>query len=49
MSSRGWTVKLNGKVIDTVFFDRDCDSDYVKRSLVDHDGYNPNINVYPGK
>ena len=31
---------------DTVFYDEDCDAEYVKFSLVNHDGYNPNITVY---
>lgn len=31
--------------VDTVFFDSDCDHQYVKRSLVDHDGYPSNIVV----
>lgn len=29
--------------IDTVFFNKDCDADYVKRSLIDHDGYRSDI------
>lgn len=45
MKSIGWIVKLNGKEIDKVFYDIDCDADYVKRGLVEHDGYNPNITV----
>lgn len=40
-----WNVYLNGKKIDTVFFDSYCDADYVKRALVDHDGYHPGIKV----
>ena len=31
--------------VDTVFFDNDCDSQYVKRSLIDHDGFPSNIAV----
>ena len=38
-------VYLNGKVIDTVFFDNNCDSEYVRTSLIDHDGYNHRIEV----
>ena len=45
MKSNAWTVTLNGKHIDTVFFDADCDADYVYRALVNHDGYNPGIKV----
>lgn len=40
-----WDVILNGKVIDTVWFTKDCDADYIRRSLIDHDGYHPNITV----
>ena len=40
-----YIVTLNGKHIDTVFYN-DCERvDDVKRSLVDHDGYNPAIVV----
>ena len=45
MPHTAWNVTLNGKHIDTVFFDADCDADYVYRSLVNHDGYNPGIKV----
>ena len=31
--------------VDTVFFDNDCDQQYVKQSLVDHDGFPSNIRV----
>jgi hypothetical protein len=44
-----WDVILNGKVVDTVWYTKDCDADYVRRSLVDHDGYNPNITVRRSK
>lgn len=40
-----WNVYLNGRLINTVFYDDDCDADYVKRGLVDHDGFNPGIVV----
>lgn len=40
-----WNVYLHGKWIDTVFFTKDCDADYVYRALVDHDGYNSGIKV----
>lgn len=29
--------------IDTVFFNPDCDGDYVRDSLINHDGYHPDI------
>lgn len=44
-----WDVILNGKVIDTVWFNKDCDADYVRRSLIDHDGYHYRITVRRGK
>ena len=40
-----WDVYLNGKHIDTVFFTKDRDKDYVLKSLINHDGYNPGIIV----
>lgn len=33
------------KHIDTVFFNKDCDLDYVRTSLINHDGYPYNIIV----
>lgn len=45
MKAIGWNVYLHGKLIDTVFFDADCDKDYVYKALVNHDGYDPAIKV----
>jgi len=45
---QAWNVYLNGKLIDTVFYVRDCDADYVRRGLVNHDGYDPAITVFAG-
>lgn len=42
---QAWDVILDGTIIDTVFYQKNCDSDYVKTSLIDHDGYDPNISV----
>ena len=42
---QGWNIYINGKWIDKVFFDPDCDHDYVKKTLIEHDGYGPNIHV----
>jgi hypothetical protein len=42
---QAWNVYLNGRKIDTVFFDATCDRDYVLRALIDHDGYDPAITV----
>jgi hypothetical protein len=45
---QAWDVFLNGKWLDTVFFDKGCDKDYVLRALVGHDGYDPCITVRKG-
>lgn len=42
-----YTVALNGKPIDTVYFQDGTDPQDVKRSLIDHDGYSPEIVVIP--
>lgn len=45
MPHTAYNVRLNGKLIDTVFF---CDKgakEEVKRGLVNHDGYDPEIVV----
>lgn len=42
----GWNVYHRGRLIDTVFFNKGCDADYVRRSLIDHDGYPSDIKVY---
>lgn len=40
-----WKVYLNGQEIDIVYYTASCDADYVRRSLIDHDGYDPAITV----
>lgn len=40
-----WDVYLNGRLIDTVFYDSNCDKEYVRTSLINHDGYDSNIIV----
>lgn len=45
MKSIGWNVYLRGRKIDTVWFDADMTADDVKRSLVNHDGYDAAITV----
>lgn len=47
MKARAWNVYLRGRLIDTVWFDADCDRDYVLRALIDHDGYDSRIEVQP--
>lgn len=42
---QAWNIYLNGRLIDTVFYDRDCDQWYVKQGLINHDCYNKNIKV----
>ena len=49
---RGWDVfrtDLHIIPIDTVYFTVDCDVDYVRRSLIDHDGYPSDIHVQEAK
>ena len=41
---RAWNVYLNGKLIDTVFA-TGYDADEMRRSLINHDGYDPGITV----
>lgn len=45
MRMRWWLVSLNGREIDRVPYTQDCDADYVRRSLIDHDGYDSRIKV----
>lgn len=33
--------------IDTVFYTKDCDAEYVRQSLINHDGYPFDIVVKP--
>ncbi len=42
---QAWNVLLGDTVIDTVFYDPDCDKDSVKDGLINHDGYPYNIKV----
>jgi len=48
---KAFNVYLRGKLIDTVFYNDRCDggspitADMVKDSLINHDGYNPYIDV----
>ncbi len=43
-----WNVFRNGKLIDRVFFTKNCDQKYVRDSLINHDGYPVDIVVKPG-
>lgn len=40
-----WNVYVGRKQIDTVFYTKSCDADYVRRSLINHDGYDYRIRV----
>ena len=48
-----WRVYIEGTAetnfqdqeVDTVFYDDDCDAEYVRRGLIEHDGYDPSIKV----
>lgn len=33
------------RLIDVVFYDPDCDEEYVRRGLVEHDGYPSDIEI----
>lgn len=41
----GWYVFLDGEQIDIVFYSGTMDADDVRRSLINHDGYDPRITV----
>jgi hypothetical protein len=40
-----WNVYLGNKLIDEVPYNDTCDADYVRRGLINHDGYDPRITV----
>lgn len=48
---QAWDVYLKptgghqSRLVDTVWFDKDMDAEAVRRSLVEHDGYDPRITV----
>ena len=44
-----WQVyRSNGYHLDTVFYMKGCDCEYVRRSLIEHDGYPFDIVVKRG-
>ena len=52
MKANAWDIyrsedsyKDGKKPFDTVFYNVDCDHDYVRDGLINHDGYSPNIFV----
>ena len=38
-----WDIYLDGQLIDSVSVEYDIDEETVKSSLINHDGYDPNI------
>lgn len=42
---QAWNVKLGRKIIDKVFYDDNCDKEWVKACLINHDGYDAAIIV----
>ena len=42
---KAYKVYLNHKLIDTVFWVNNSDADEVRTSLINHDGYDPQIIV----
>jgi hypothetical protein len=49
MKMNAWNVFVGRKCIDTVFYTANCDADYVRRSLINHDGYPWNIVIKRSK
>lgn len=45
MAQVWWTVRLNGKKIDSIPCDSTTKKDDVLRSLIHHDGYDPGITI----
>jgi hypothetical protein len=46
---QAWKVFYDGYWIDTVYYDKDCDAEYVRETLINHDGHNPGITVRKAK
>lgn len=44
-----WNVYLNNRLIDTVFYMANCDREYIRKGLINHDGYDPRIKVCKAK
>lgn len=45
MRFRKFIVMLRNEVIDEVYFTIECDAEYVRNSLINHDGYSNQIKV----
>lgn len=48
-ASVAWLVFLRGHYVTTVFYTPDCDAEYVRSTLINHDGYSPSITVRRAK
>jgi len=44
-----WNVYLNNRLIDRVFYMENCDREYIRNGLINHDGYDPRIKVFKAK
>ncbi len=44
-STKIFNVYRNSKKVDSVFFGLECNAEYVRKSLIDHDGYASDIVV----
>ena len=40
-----WSVYRNGKLIDSVPYEKGCNKQYVREGLINHDGYPSDIEV----
>lgn len=40
-----WFIYLGSKKLTEVYFNLDCNKEYVKESLINHDGYPSNITL----
>lgn len=49
METRAWKVFMDGKKVDTVYFTSGHTAAEVKSSLIEHDGFAPDIVVKRGK
>ena len=44
-----WNVYLNNRLIDRVFYMENCDREYIRNGLINHDGYDSRIEVFKAK
>jgi len=43
-----WNVYLGDCLVTSVWYSKDCNKEYVKRTLIEHDGHNPDIEIKKG-